>query len=480
MPKFFGQFPERIAFSVEKHLEELRALRAAAVEAIATLKAERQAIADGAKAEKRDALSAEETAEFRAKSASIKAELDKVEDLDEQIRELESEIERSGRLDERTQKVAKATASVTSVKEPITYARGNGNSYFRDLMRVKTDRDEDGSARERLMRHAVDAKEQRAVPSAGAMDRTDSTGGYFVPPAWLMDQYIELARSGRTYANLTTQQMLPPGTDSLNIPKVLSGTSTAIQTADNAAIQDSAMTDTTVNVPVRTIAGFQDIAIQSLDQSPLNFDEVIFRDLVADYATKVDLQVISGTGSSGQVTGVRATSGIETITATSGSDNVSLLYAKLADAAQRIHTKRFAPPSVIVMHPRRWAYFLAAVDADKRPLVVPSGPSQNAIATFGGVVAEQVVGQMHGLPVVTDPNLPTTLDTNQDVIHVLRASDLWLYESPLRTRVLDEIGSESLTVRLQVYGYVAFTAARHPKSVVEIKGTALATPGFGD
>jgi hypothetical protein len=104
----------------------------------------------------------------------------------------------------------------------------------------------------------------------------------------------------------------------------------------------------------------------------------------------------------------------------------------------------------------------------------------NAVATLGAVAAEQVVGQMHGLPVVTDPNLPTTLGTgtNEDVVHVLRSSDLLLWESQLRTRVLREVGSGNLTVRLQVYGYLAFTAARHPASVVELGGTGLAGPAF--
>lgn len=109
-----------------------------------------------------------------------------------------------------------------------------------------------------------------------------------------------------------------------------------------------------------------------------------------------------------------------------------------------------------------------------------AGNPQNAIATLGAVAAEQVVGQMHGLPVVTDPSMPTTLGagTNQDVIHVLRASDLLLYESGLRSRVLPEVGSGTLTVRLQVYGYLAFTAGRYPKSIVEIGGTGLVAPTF--
>ncbi|MFI5793816.1 phage major capsid protein [Streptomyces sp. NPDC051677] len=362
-------------------------------------------------------------------------------------------------------------------REPMTYDQGTRTSYFADLIRHRVGMD-DGSGAERLRRHA---EEVASTAEYRDLSRTDGNGGYFVPPLWLMSQFIELARAGRAYANLCTSQPLPPGTDTINIPKVATGASTAIQTADNAAVSETDLTDTSVPAPVRTIAGQQDVAIQLLDQSPVSFDEVIFRDLTADYATKVDLQVISGTGGSGQVTGIRATSGIVTVAYTDASPTVAELYSKLADAVQRVHTARFMPPTVIVMHPRRWAWFLAASDSTGRPLVVPNaGNPQNAAATLGVVGSQQVVGQMHGLPVVTDPSMPITLGagTNEDVIHVLRASDLLLFESGLRSRVLPEVGSGTLTVRLQVYGYLAFTAGRYPQSIVELGGSGLVQPAF--
>jgi hypothetical protein len=53
------------------------------------------------------------------------------------------------------------------------------------------------------------------------------------------------------------------------------------------------------------------------------------------------------------------------------------------------------------------------------------------------VDSQQVVGQMQGVAIVTDPNIPTTLDagSNQDVIYVTRSSDLKLWESGIRARV---------------------------------------------
>jgi len=59
---------------------------------------------------------------------------------------------------------------------------------------------------------------------------------------------------------------------------------------------------------------------------------------------------------------------------------------------------------------------------------------------------------------------------------VMRSSDLILWESGIRARVLPETRAANLTVLLQVYNYLAFTAARYPQSVVQITG--LTAPTF--
>lgn len=463
---------------MDERLKRLIARREAAATERETLLAKRQAITDVAEGEARTELSDEEDSEFRKFTADIKRTDSELSSLDERIEELAEEAKRANEITAGAAAVRRAQAAVTVGNEARTYDRGNGKSYIRDLVRHQMNMDDSGESRARLERHG---EEVRTAKEYRDLNRTDGNGGYFVPPLWLMDQFVDLARAGRAYANVVTSQPLPGGTDSINIPKVATGTTAAVQATDNGAVSETDLTDTSVSAPVRTIAGQQDLALQLLDQSPINFDEVIFRDLVADYAMKLNLQVISGSGSAGQVQGVRGTSNIETITYTSGSPTVALLYAKLADAVQRVHTLRFQSPTVIVMHPRRWAYFLAANDTTGRPLVVPNaGNPMNAVATLGEVASQQVVGQMHGLPVVTDPSIPTTLgaSTSEDVIHVLRASDLLLWESAIRTRVLPDVGSGTLTTRLQVYGYMAFSAARYPKSVVEIGGTGLVAPTF--
>lgn len=461
---------------MDERLKRLIARREAAAEAREQLLASRKAIVDLAEEEAREDLSTEEDTEFRKITGEVKLKDTEIRSYDERISELSEEIERDAQITTGAAAVRKAQARAQVTSEARTYVKGNGRSYLQDLMRHQLNLDDSGESLQRLQRHGNEVRTDKEYRD---LDRVDGNGGYFVPPLWLMTQFTDLARAGRAYANVVASQPLPGGTDSINIPKVTAGTSTAIQTADNAAVSETDLDDNFVVAPVRTIAGQQDVAIQLLDQSPVSFDEVVFRDLVADYATKLDVQVISGSGTAGQVLGVRNTVGIETktITGTGTQD----LYKAIADAVQRVHTLRFMPPLAIVMHPRRWAFLLAASDSTGRPLVLPGNNNpQNAVATLGAVAAEQVVGNLHGLPVVTDPSIPTNLGvgTNEDVVHVIRSTDLLLFESGIRTRVLPEVGSGTLTTRLQVYGYLAFTAGRYPKSVVEIGGAGLIPPTF--
>jgi hypothetical protein len=151
----------------------------------------------------------------------------------------------------------------------------------------------------------------------------------------------------------------------------------------------------------------------------------------------------------------------------------------IANAVQTIHSTRFLPPEVIVMHPRRWGWFLSLLDASQRPLFLGTANApMNVAGVLTDVASQQIVGSMHGLPVVTDPNVPVNQGTgnNEDPVFVVRASDLVLWEGGIRARVLPETKATTLTVLLQIYSYLAFTAARYPASVVEITG--LTAPTF--
>jgi HK97 family phage major capsid protein len=313
-------------------------------------------------------------------------------------------------------------------------------------------------------------------------NRTDGQGGYFVPPLWLVDQYIDLPRFGRTAANLCQGFTLPAGTDSINLPKVSTGTAVAVQTADAASVQSTDLTDTSVNAPVRTIAGQQDIAIQLLDQSPINFDEVVFADLMADLSSKLDIQVINGSGSSGQVTGILNVSGINAVTYTDASPTLPELYVPLVQSASQVEKNRKLPATGVLMIPSMWYWATGQLDTTNRPLISLPGPAYNPAATQNGLAAEGAAGMFaYGGAAYTDGNIPSNLGggTNETRIITARWSDLYLWEGPVRTRVLSEVLSGTLQIRLQVWQYFAFMGNRRPESISVISGTGvIPTSGY--
>jgi HK97 family phage major capsid protein len=436
--------------------------------------------------------------------------------LDERIRVVEEqEVRRQAEADTlRRLPAARGGAVITS--EPRTYDPAARHSYFLDMARAQLGRGDGdggvGAARERLARHTQELdvelgaregrRDQLAYEQADGEvearrisrasretmfekrvnpNRTDGQGGNFVPPLWLVDEYVDLPRFGRTTANLCRQFALPTGTDSINLPKIATGTSTAIQTADAAGVSSTDLTDTSVSAGVKTIAGQQDIALQLLDQSPVSFDEVVFQDLIADYNQKLDVQVINGSNGSGQVKGILNVSGINAVTYTDATPTLPELWVPLLQSASKVAVGRVLPATGVVMTPSMWYWALSQLDSTSRPLLLGNG-GFNQMGNSGEVEADGPAGMFtYGLPAFLDGNIPSNLGggTNETRVITARWDDLFLWEGSMRTRVLSEVLSGTLQVRIQVYNYVAFMGDRRPTSISVISGTGvIPTAGF--
>lgn len=249
-----------------------------------------------------------------------------------------------------------------------------------------------------------------------------------------------MARAGRAVADLFRAGG-PPTSNSMTIPRITTGSATAIQNPENTTLGTVDFVTAQLTRTTSTIGGYMDVSLQSAELGPESamIDKLIFNDLIADYNRTLDSQCIIGTGANNQLLGLDALTGVNAVTYTDASPTVGELYSSIANAIQLVNTARFAPPDGIVMHPRRWSWILAAVDSTGRPLVTPYSPFNNpgevsAVAAFGPV------GSLQGLPVFTDANIPTTLGGGtEDEVYVARFSDSLLYESPLRAEQFRDI-----------------------------------------
>lgn len=340
-----------------------------------------------------------------------------------------------------------------------------GRSFFVDMVNATRG---DIEARLRLERHTQDiAAERRDISTVV------TAGGNFVPPAYLGELYAELPRPGRQFADALGSRPLQATGMNITIPRITTGTSEAIQTADNAAVSETDIVEALLTVPVRTIAGQQDVSQQLFDRAEPSIDSVIFSDLRRAYDAALDSQLLNGTGGSGQHTGIRAVASVNTVTFTSPV-TAAALVPKVYDAIQQVESNRFTQADMIVMHPRRSAW-LASNLSSTFPLF--------QLGTLNQASGTQDVGMttsLGGLRVVRDANVRTQdgAATNQDEVYVVSSSDLILWEGPLQARVMPEVGSGNLTVRLQLFAYSAFASGRQPKAITIISGAGLVTPSF--
>ncbi len=359
--------------------------------------------------------------------------------------------------------------------ESATY-RPDGSSFFADLINARRG---DRNAVDRLARNNSErGLESRALGNTAA---TGGSGGEFAPPAWLVDEFVKLARPARVTADLFHKEPLPLGVSSINIPRISGGTTTAVQTTQNTTVAATDITTAALSSNVSTIAGKQVVSRQLLDQSGIPFDRVILQDLAGDYARQVGAQAILGTGVTGQLRGyLTPTTGTNSVTWTQASPTAGLFFSQLAKLQGQIAASRFAPADTVVMHPRRWAWLASYMDSTGRPLVAPVAGSFNSMAQAGDQRAQGQVGSLLGMDVFVDPNIPTTqgVGANQDVVLMMVRDDIWLWESELRAEAFEAPYAESLGLLFRCFGYLAMIPERYPASLGSIVGTGLVTPVF--
>ena len=506
----------------------------------ASLIAANREILSGAQSANRG-TTAEENSRYDANMTEIRALNGRLDDLAEEgAREQRAA---AARADGTTTVVdgGRGATGAQVTNEPTVYGRGSGHSYFLDQARVALAQSGQfhskylDQAIERQRRHAqeidklmperraaVERRAARAYEDAFAsspaderrlaqmerhgispferekrfISRTDGQGGYFVPPLWLIDQYVPYLRAGRVFADMWRSFPLPAGTDSINIPRVTLGTASGPQTSDGGPVPSRDMTDNFVNALVRTVAGQQDAAIQLLDQSPIAFDQIIFPDLMADLAMQLSGQLMIGSGTNGQLTGLYPTGVLGTSsgassagyvvndtadawTAAAGTANFYQSAGKLMSVIAR---NRLRPVTGVISNTAVWYAYATSVDGNQRPLVAVNqqGTFFNAAGQQdGGLTVEGPVGHILSAPWSIDPNIPLTFGGtvapsigtisngntaatpgsggSPDFTPLISAvwDDLYLWEGELRSRTLSEVLSSSLQVRFQVYGYAA-------------------------
>ena len=364
------------------------------------------------------------------------------------------------------------------VDEPDMYQARGGRRFLDDLFAAQIMKDP--MANGRLARHQeyeitkMDSNVQKRALSTG-------TFGGLIPPNYLVGMYAKALRNGRVFADQVNHQELPETGMSIIIPRLTQGLKADVQSAENAAVATQDITEADLTVNIRTIAGYSPVSRQSLERAAYN-EEILMEDLIARYNADLDTQCISGSGSGVNFTGFLNTSGIKSSAATSSS-NLPAVYANIADVVQQINSAVGGLGYVadkLVMHPRRWGSFVAAVDTTDRPILGISGLPVFNVDGQGDSAGYGYVGNIQGLQCYVDANVPTNLGggSNEDAVLVFcsRIVHLWEESGQPVTLAFEQQAGTSLQVQLVAYGYAAFTAGRYPDACGKVTG--LVPPTF--
>lgn len=422
--------------------------------------------------------------DFEAAVTAVgEAEGDDLEAAEARAHKAEAEVERRRNIVKRLEDIAEARAaqpvmvpdvepeqpevrevSVKVTREESVYHPDRPYSFFRDLYHAhKGERD----AQDRLGRHKRETEARDLDSSA------DTGGADFVPPIYLESLYVPVNRQARKVVNTIPTLPLPDAGMTISMPKLDTGVTVEAE-GDNDSVSETDATTSTVTANVRLFAGQQDVSVALFERT--NMDAIILADLVSAYDARLESAVINGTSGADSHVGLLQVSGTNGVTYTDASPTAAETIGPVFDAVSQIEQETAGRymATHIAMTPRRAAWLAGSVS---------SSSSLFQVGTYPQSLGEQGGGTLltfAGLPVVTTTGIPTNLGagTNQDRIIAYSADTMRFMEGPLRTRVLTEVLSGNLTVRLQVYAFSAFASERMPKAISVVSGTGLTTPAF--
>jgi hypothetical protein len=454
--------------------------------------ARQRGILNTAKDEARDkltALEAEEIATLRAEATATNSRIDAAERA---IGELESASADQERIEEGEKEQRETTAAADTqtrgyenqhrvTSEKRTYNENDdrkGVQFIRDVTAALLNRS-DFEASDRLQRHMREEQVERGAETLKQQQRAAGTTAFagLVVPQYLTDQYAPAAKALRPFADVCNHHDLPESGMTVNISRITTPTSVALQASQNAAVSETNIDDTLLTLNVLTAAGQQTLSRQAIERGT-GVEEVTIEDLMTSWATSIDSTLITQA-----TTGLAAAS--TSVAYTDASPTAAELYPKIlaASAASEAGLLAVAAPDVAVMHSRRW-YWMQSQLTSTWPLFQQSHAVPQ---TAGNVDTNSKYGSgfrgvlPSGLNVIVDNNVGTTLGAGtEDEIYVLPSREAHLWEDPDAPMFIraEQPAVASLGVLLVLYSYFAYTFGRYPDGFQKIAGTGLIAPTF--
>lgn len=427
-------------------------------------------------------------------ATQVRTATDAIRSLDAQLEQLRTERDRlrdekarddaadalSREFQPGAQRAGGTETTRVTVNEPRSYSRESdphGVQFLRDV--VMSSFGTSPQSTERLSRHMVEERHEREAAGTPLTDRAAGTAAFsgLVVPQYLIDQFAPAAKAGRPFADACRHHDLPEVGMTVNIGKITTQTTTALQSSENTGVSETDIDDTLLSVSVQTNAGQQTLSRQGVERGA-GVEDTTLADLLGSYHATLDSTLLNQ--------GTNGLSAVATsIAYTDGDPTAAELYPKLLQAPAAVEAALLnvaAGDTVAVMHSRRWYWLQSQLTSTWPMFGQPAVPAQLGGVNYGEKYGSGVRGVLpNGTPVIVDNNIATNLGagTNEDEIYFGAQSEMHLWEDPNAPVMIraDQTKAASLGILLVVYGYFAYTFARRTHAQ-KIGGTGLVTPTF--
>jgi hypothetical protein len=361
--------------------------------------------------------------------------------------------------------------------EERTYHPGNtgkGGAFIRDVVAQFLNRDLESE--QRLNRHMQEERVERGQ----YLQRAAGTGAFagLVVPQYLTEMYAPALSNLSPFADICNTHDLPDSGMTVNISRITTATSVALQASENTSVSNTDIDDTLLTENIQTAAGQQTLSRQAIERGT-GVESVVMDDLFRRYAATKDSTLLN-----------QATTGLDAVASTTAgayvdaSPTAAEMWPKLLGAASAVETALLGlgAPRVAVMHPRRW-YWMQSQLSTAWPAFGQPGISGNRLGENNG--NEYGTGYRgtlpSGLAVVTDANITTSAGGGtEDRIYIVDPAECHLWEdanAPVFIRA-EQPAVASLGVLMVLYGYFAYSFRRFNNSVQAISGTGMIAPTF--
>jgi hypothetical protein len=301
-------------------------------------------------------------------------------------------------------------------QEERTYHKGvdrRGAMFLRDVARQFLYNDV--ASNERLSRHMAEERVERAgqYMERAAGDTLTSNWTGLVVPQYITDMKAPAIAALRPFANICNHHDLPPDGMSVNISRVTTAASVALQSTELTAVSATSLDDTLLTENVQTAAGQQTLSRQAIDRGT-GIEETVMDDLFRRYATTLDSTLLNQatTGMSAVATATAFTTATPAFMSATAADS---LYGKILGATAGVEAALLAYgfPTHAVMNSRRWHWINSKVSAlwpgvSQPGITVEGTGGLNLAAGYN----EGVRGVLpNGLKVIVDNSVGTAFGT---------------------------------------------------------------------